>query len=79
MMERHYVIFVEFAGPIDGRKPLTQTLDVHSAGAEFSALLQVLSASSDIAALRVCNKTANGRLNIMTKDDLGMPGLDKIK
>jgi hypothetical protein len=80
-MERHYIVFVEFArGPGD-RKPLTQTLDVHSAGAEFSALLQVLNTSSGIAALTVyCKglKTATG-LTPMTREDLGMPELEKIR
>lgn len=79
MMEKHYVILVEFVGPLDGRRPLTQTLDVHSAGAEFSVLLHALNASPDIGSLRVCNKTKAGHLNIMTKDDLGLPDLEKIK
>ncbi len=78
-MERHYIVFVDYKSSIDDRVPVTQTLDVHSAGAEFSVLLQALNACSDITALRVCNKTATGRMNIMTKDDLGMPDLDKIK
>ena len=79
MMEKHYVVFVEYSGPRDGRVHTTQTLDVHSAGPEFSALLQALNACSGIVALRVCNKTSFGRLNIMTKDDLGLPELEKIK
>jgi hypothetical protein len=81
-MERHYIVFVGFAGNIDGRKPLTQTIDVHSAGPEFSALLQVLDASADIVALNVyckgLNKLSHG-LTPMTREDLGMPDLTKIK
>lgn len=77
-MERHYVVFVDYVDTFDGHMPTTQTLDVHSAGAEFSALLQALNACSDIAAIRVCNK-AHSRMNIMTKEDLGMPWLNKIK
>ncbi len=78
-MEKHYVVFVEYTKPVDGRVHTTQTLDIHSAGPEFNVLLQALNACTDIVALRVCNKTSFGRLNGMTKDDLGLPELDKIR
>jgi hypothetical protein len=78
-MEKHYVVFVDFTPLFGGHTPVTQTLDVHSAGAEFSALLHALVASSDIAAIRVCYKTTSGKMNVMTKADLGMPNIDKVK
>lgn len=80
-MERHYVIFVEFTGEPGNRKPLTQTIDVHSAGVEFNALLQVLNASSDIAALNVYCKglKAPHSLTRMTREDLGYLSSDSMR
>lgn len=69
-MERHYIVFVEFASDNNDRKPLTQTIDVHSAGNEFNALLQALNASPDIVALNVYCK-AQVNLTRMTREDLG--------
>lgn len=69
-MEHHYVVFVEFVEQLNGRAPLTQTLDVHSAGPEFDLLLHALNASSDIATLNVYSKTPTKMFRV-TRDDLG--------
>ncbi len=78
-MEKHYVIFVEFAVLAQGRQPVTQTLEVHSAGPEFSVLLQTLNDCSDIVALHVNHRGPKGTLVRMTKDDVGSPHLRKIR
>lgn len=81
-MERHYVVFVEYAGLAGGRTPMTQTVDVHSAGVEFNALLQALNASSDIVELNVYCKGLNRSMHSltrMTREDLGYAGPDVME
>ncbi len=70
-MPRHYTIFVEFAESIDGRSPVTQSLEVYTAEREFSVLLEALDASPFIVELKVYNKSqVTGHLTRLYQQDL---------
>lgn len=78
-MAKHYTVFVEFSESIDGRSPVTQSLEVYTAGPEFSVLLDALNASPAVTNLTVYNKSqVNGHLHRMTGQDLGLD-LGKLK
>jgi hypothetical protein len=78
-MEKHYVVFVEFARSISTNAPTTQTIDVRSGGAEFGAMLHALDASPDIVSINVWHKShTTSKMTKMTNSDLGLD-INKIK
>lgn len=79
-MEKHYVIFVEFAKTTRTSTPITQTIDVRSGGVELGVLIAALDASADVVSIDVWHKSHNvAKMLKMTGSDLGMSDIKKIK
>jgi len=79
-MAKDYVIYVEFRESIDGRGPVSQTLNVNSSGPEFAVLIEALNDSIAVESIAIyANKIST--MNRLTKQDIGYNNdrLSKLK